>query len=470
MSELNIQCPHCGKPIELTEALTGPVLQAERRKADADSERRLATERQAIEEAAAAGVRAEYADVIADLRRASDVKDAELLRAKETEVASLKAIQQADEATRNVDLQVARRVGAEAEAAAVKARAETAKQFGARLQAAEAALADTDAKRQAAEEAELAALAAKRDAEEMQRTAELAIARRLDEERAKVRDQAIRERDEEHRLKVADKDKQLADLKTQVDELQRRTEQSSPQLVGEVLEVDLFDMLTAAFPMDRFERIGKGQRGADVLQSVVGPGGLVAGMVLWEAKRTKTWSDGWLPKLRENQRVAKADVAVIASETLPSQVISFDCIDGVWVSGFTTAVPLAAALRQGLIEAARARRAAAGADQTKDLAYNYLMGSEFRRRVTGLLEPMVEMRSGLDAEQRNMTRQWSQRGKQIERMALGVAGIYGDLQGILGPNLPQVEGLTLPDAGTDDRPDTPRLESGVAADAVGEVH
>ena len=218
--------------------------------------------------------------------------------------------------------------------------------------------------------------------------------------------------------------------------------------------------------MDRFERVGKGQRGADVRQSVIGTGGLVAGVVLWEAKRTKTWSDGWLPKLRENQRVAKADVAVIASGTLPPNVMSFDCIDGVWVSGFTTAVPLAAALRQGLIETARARRAAAGADQTKDLAYNYLMGSEFRRRVAGLLEPMVEMRSGLDAEQRSMTRQWSQRGKQIERMVLGVAGIYGDLQGILGPNLPQVEGLALPDVASDSAPVTARLDSG---DAAGDV-
>ncbi len=470
MSELNIQCPHCGKFIELTEALTGPVLQAERRKADADSERRLSSERQAIEDAAAARVRAEDADVIAELRRASGVKDTELLRAKETEVASLKAIQQADEAKRNVDLEVARRAGAEAEAAAVKARAETAKQFGARLQAAEAALADTDAKRKTAEDAELAALTAKREAEEMKRTAELAIARRLDEERAKVRDQAIRERDEEHRLKVADKDKQLADLKTRVDELQRRTEQGSPQLVGEVLEVDLLDVLTAAFPIDRFERVGKGQRGADVKQSVIGSGGLAAGTVLWEAKRTKTWSDGWLPKLRENQRVAKADVAAIVSETLPPNVMSFDFIDGVWASGFTTAVPLAAALRQGLIETARARRAAAGADQTKDLAYNYLMGTEFRRRVTGLLEPVIEMRAGLEAEQRSMTRQWSQRGKQIERIALGVAGVYGDLQGILGPNLPQVEGLALPTAETDEAPATPRLESGDGAPTVGEVH
>src|SRR5690606_16431529 len=130
----------------------------------------------------------------------------------------------------------------------------------------------------------------------------------------------------------------------QVDELQRRAEQSSPQLVGEVLEVDLFDILSAAFPMDRFERVGRGQRGADVRQSVIGPGGLVAGTVLWEAKRTKTWSDGWLPKLRENQRVAKADVVVIATETLPPNVMTFDYIDGVWVAGFTTAVPLAGAL------------------------------------------------------------------------------------------------------------------------------
>jgi hypothetical protein len=150
--------------------------------------------------------------------------------------------------------------------------------------------------------------------------------------------------------------------------------------------------------------------------------------------------------------------------------VTFDYIDGVWVAGFTTAVPLAGALRQGLIETARARRAAASTGQTKDLAYDYLIGPEFRRRVAGLLEPMVEMRSALDAEQRTMTRQWSQRGKQLERMALGVAGIYGDLQGILGSNLPQVEGLALPEAETNDPSNAPRLESGDAAASGGEVH
>ena len=104
MSEFNIQCPHCGKSIELTEALTGPVLQAERRKADADSERRLATERKAIEEAAAARARAEGADVIAQLQRASEPKYAELLKAREPTIASFKAIQADAESTRHLAL------------------------------------------------------------------------------------------------------------------------------------------------------------------------------------------------------------------------------------------------------------------------------------------------------------------------------------------------------------------------------
>src|SRR5205085_1649337 len=99
--------------------------------------------------------------------------------------------------------------------------------------------------------------------------------------------------------KLGDKDKQLTDLKEQLEEMQRKAEKGSSQLVGEVLEIDLVDVLSAAYPTDRFERTGKGQRGGDIKHFVISSGGLAAGIILWEAKRTKTWSDGWLPKLRE---------------------------------------------------------------------------------------------------------------------------------------------------------------------------
>jgi len=469
MSSLEITCPHCEGTFELTEALAGPMLETERRKAVADAERKFAMDRKAIEEAAAAKARAEDAATIAALKQAAEAKDVELAKSREAEITAHQAKQEADEAKRNVDLEVTRRVGEQTATAAKRAREEAAKQFAAQLQTAQSEIAEKDAKLAEAHRAEIEARRAKREAEDAKRDADLLLERRMDEERNKVRERALRESDGEHRLKIAEKDKQLTDLSEQVAALKRATEQGSQQLAGEVQEVDLLDVLSAAFPGDRFERTSKGQRGADVRQSVMGPGG-VAGVILWETKRTKLWSDTWLPKLREDQRAAKADVAVVATDTLPGDVAHFDCLDGVWVTGFPFVVPVAEALRQRLVETARARRAAAGADQKKDLAYDYVTGNEFRRRVAGLLEPIVAMRDSLDLERRTVDKQFAARGKQLERLGMNLAGMYGDFQGILGPSLPVVEGLALPEPESDEATDVPRLESGDGANVVSDVH
>ena len=467
MSDLKIDCPHCGGPIELTEALAGPMLESERRKAVAETEQRFATERKAIEEAAAAKVRAEDAMTIAALEEAARARDAELAVAREAEVAARKAKQEADEAKRNVEVEVTRRVDEQTAAAAIRAREEAARQFAVQLQSAQSEIAEKDAKLAVAQQLELEARRAKREAEEAKRDADLLLERRVDEERGKVREQALKERDDEYRVKILEKDKQLTDLTEQVAALKRATEQGSQQLAGEVQEVDLLDVLTAAFPGDRFERVTKGQRGADVRQSVTGSGG-VAGFILWESKRTKTWQDAWLPKLREDQRAAKADVAVIATETLPAGVTHFECVDGVWVTGFPFIVPLAEAMRQRLVEASRARRAAAGADQKKDLTYDYVTGNEFRGRVAGLLEPIVAMRDSLDLEKRTADKQFAARGKQIERLGMNLAGMYGDFQGIVGSSLPIVAGLALPEPEADASAEAPQLTADSGAGA--EVH
>lgn len=470
MSELSIPCPECGASIELTEALAGPLLEAERRKAAdaADAaERRFAADRSVIEEAAAAKARADSASTIAAMERAAEAKDAELAKGREAELAAIAARKEAEDARRNIDLEVARRVDEQAAVAADRAREQTAQLYEARLKSAESGRAEADAKLKAAEAAELAALKAKADAEEAQRQTELTVARRLDEDRGKVREQARRESSEEYRLQLAEKDATMRAMQETIEELRRKGAQGSQQLAGEVQEVDLLDVLSSAFPNDQFERTGKGQRGADVRQAVMGQGG-VAGVILWEAKRTKLWSDTWLPKLREDQRAAKADVAVIATETLPGTVPHFDCVDSVWVSAFAYVVPLAQALRQRLLETARARRAAAGAEQKKDLAYDYVTGNDFRRRVAGILEPIVAMRDSLELERRTMEKLLSARAKHIERIGMNLVGLYGDFQGILGPSLPTVEGLALPEPAADETVDAPQL---AARDAAGiEVH
>jgi hypothetical protein len=164
---------------------------------------------------------------------------------------------------------------------------------------------------------------------------------------------------------------------------------------------------------------------------------------LWESKRTKTWNDPWLDKVRDDARNTKADVAAIASATLPVGIQHFDFVSGVWVTGFPTITPMAGALRQGLIETANARRAVAGTATEKELTYNYVTGPEFRQRVRGALEPVIQLRDQLDSDKRATHRRWSTQEKLLERFMINMAGMYGDLQGLVGPGLPDVDELVL---------------------------
>ena len=290
-------------------------------------------------------------------------------------------------------------------------------------------------------EVELRRRASELEAEQAE--AELRQRRALDAERTTIREEACRQAEEAHRLKHADKDKVIADLKHTIEDLQQKASQGSQQLQGEVQELDLESMLTQAFPDDEIRPVKKGQRGADRLQVVSSPGGQFAGKIIWESKRTKHWSRGWLQKLRDDQRLAKADVAVLLTEKLPEGVTNFAHIEGVWVTDRLSAIPLAHALRMSLHEVAAARRAAQGQDEKMEVMYRYLCGHEFRQRVQAILESFMAMKEDLDAERRSMERQWAKREQHLARALGGTAGMYGDLQGIAGTTLPRLEALEL---------------------------
>jgi hypothetical protein len=139
-----------------------------------------------------------------------------------------------------------------------------------------------------------------------------------------VRDQAKQEAEAALTLRVREKEEQIASMQRQIEDVRRRAEQGSQQLQGEVQELALEAMLRQKFPRDAFDPVPKGEFGGDLIQHVVGPVGQICGSILWEAKRTKNWSDGWLGKLREDQRAAKTDVAVIVSHALPKSLQTFD--------------------------------------------------------------------------------------------------------------------------------------------------
>lgn len=307
----------------------------------------------------------------------------------------------------------------------------------------EAALKVKNAKLVEAQEAQTAALKLKRELEEAKKVFELTVEKQVSEKLAVTKADAEKAAEEKLTLRLAEKEQTIEGMKKTIEDLKRKAEQGSQQLQGEVLEVKLEDLFTAKFPHDVIEPVAKGERGADILHRVNDPLGNHCGTIIWESKRTKNWSATWLPKLREDQRDAKADVAVIISQALPDGVDTFELVDNVWVVSPRVVLPFALMLRRSMVEIGLARQAKEGQGTKMELVYQYLTGPKFKLRVQAIVEAFSTMQDDLAKEQRAIKRQWSKRQTQIENAMGATVGMYGDLQGIAGSTLPEVEGIEL---------------------------
>jgi hypothetical protein len=338
-----------------------------------------------------------------------------------------------------------RRLQTELEQARTQAAAEAAKQAAGELVLLKNELAEQGEELKKARALELAMRKRERDLERQQEELDLTLERRLDDERKRIGEEAQARLVEQHRLKDAEKERQLADMRRQIEDLKRRAEQGSQQLQGEVGEAELESSLRATFPWDDITAVAQGIRGADLHQIVIDTRGLRAGAILWECKNAKHWSDGWVAKLKDDQRALRADVAVLVTASLPKGCTRLTVIDGVIVSDFTCAPALAAIVRANLLQMAQTRNAVASKGEKLELLHRYLSGVEFRQRVEAIVEAFERMREDLDQERRAAERQWARRAKQIEAVTFNVSGMYGDLQGLM-PALPPIARLELPEA------------------------
>jgi hypothetical protein len=371
------------------------------------------------------------------------------LRKKESQLAEREALVQrtlsdVQKEKEGIDQEVAARLEKEKQKLSADALHKARESVTVELQDAQSQLKETKDKLQAAQKAELDLRKERRELEDQKAALELTVNRKLDEERGKIREAAKKEAADERQLKDAEKDKMIGDLRTQIEELRRKSEQGSQQTQGEVLELVMEDLLRRSFPFDTILPVAKGVHGGDVIHIVHDASGAECGIILWESKRTKSWSDTWLPKLRDDQRAAKAHVAILISIELPKAVSTFECIDGIWVTSQPCALALASALRSGLIDAATARRSADGKQTKMELLYSYLSGQEFRHRVEGIVESFVTLKEDLESEKRSMQRIWAKREKQLDRAIMNTSGMYGGLQGIVGASLPAIEQLETP--------------------------
>lgn len=243
--------------------------------------------------------------------------------------------------------------------------------------------------------------------------------------------------------KLAEKDLKITKLEKLAEELQKKAKQGSMEEQGEAFEQELENILRSCFPLDEFEPIPKGKRGADIIHRVRTENLKNCGTIIWEAKNAENWSEGWIAKLKDDQRQTGGEtVGIIVTKALPKSIKRFGFQDGVWISDFYSVIGLATAIRTKFQELHQTKSAIAGRSSISDLIYNYVTGTEFRTRIEATGEALREMKADVDKEKAVMEKMWSKREKQLYRIVHNMAGVYGDLTG-LGATLQKVQTLEL---------------------------
>lgn len=269
---------------------------------------------------------------------------------------------------------------------------------------------------------------------------ELEMKKKLLEEEEKIKTEAKKKSDEEHKLNDLQKDQKLKEALDQIEELKSKIQKGSQQTQGEVLELEIETKLKSEFPNDIITEIKKGQRGADVSQEVIDKRGRKCGKILWESKNAE-WSNTWVGKLKDDQREAKADLAVLVSVKLPEGVDSFAYKDGIWIVSWKHFIPLSWSLRFNLVSLYNERQSSEGKDEKMKILYSYLTGSEFKNRVEGIVDAFTNLQEELEKEKRYFSVKWARQEKEIRKVIDNTHGIYGDFQGVIGKSLPEIKSL-----------------------------
>ena len=232
----------------------------------------------------------------------------------------------------------------------------------------------------------------KRQMTEQKQNLEFEFEKKLNE-RLDQESKTIRNRESERvEMKVKELEKKLADQTKLADEMRRKAEQGSMQLQGEVQELALEEMLKATYPFDVIEEVAKGLKGADVIQRVRNKSGMETGIILYESKRTKTFSNDWISKLKSDAVLVKADICVIVTETLPEGIDRIGQIDGVWICNFHDFKGLTMVLRESLLKISEVYSSQSNKGDKMQMLYDYLTSNEFRLQIGAIIEVNIALK------------------------------------------------------------------------------
>lgn len=272
---------------------------------------------------------------------------------------------------------------------------------------------------------------------------ELDVEKKFNQQLAEQSSKIQKQLSEQANFKVAEKEQVIEQLKEQLSQAQRKAEQGSMQLQGEVQELAIEQWLRSNFPLDDVSEIKKGAIGADTLQTINTQTRANCGTIYYESKRTKSFQPAWIAKFKSDIQQQGANIGVLVTQVMPDGIESLGQIDGVWVCTFDEFKNLSQVLRQSLIQMDQALVTQDNKGDKMGMLYDFLTGDEFRMQIEAIVEGFTQLKSDLESEKRAMQGIWKKREKQIERVLLNTNYMYSSVKGIAGSAVQSVSLLEL---------------------------
>lgn len=284
----------------------------------------------------------------------------------------------------------------------------------------------------------------KREKDEMKESvmaeAERTLNQKLSEEKEKIR----KNEQDRNELAIKELQKQLEDQKRLTEEMKRKQEQGSMQLQGEVQELAIEEWLAASFPLDTITEIKKGARGGDCIQTVNTRTQQNCGTIYYESKRTKDFQPSWIEKFKGDIRDKSANIGVLVTEVLPSDLDRMGLKDGIWICTYDEFKGLCKVLRETIIQISNAMVSQENKGDKMVLLYDFLTSNTFHMQVEAIVEGFTQMQADLDSEKRAMQRIWKMREKQLEKVINNTIDMHGSIKGIAGSAIQDIKQLDLP--------------------------
>jgi hypothetical protein len=290
----------------------------------------------------------------------------------------------------------------------------------------------------------------KREKEEAQSIAQLAAETKMNELLQVEKEKIKKLVEDSNELRIKELQKKLEDQKNLTEEMIRKQEQGSMQLQGEVQELAIEEWLGTQFPLDTIEEIKKGARGGDCIQIVNTRNDQNCGKIYYESKRTKDFQPGWIAKFKADMREKGADIGVLVTEAMPSDLQRMGMKDGVYVCTYEEFKGLSGVLRETVIQVYAALGSQVNRGDKMHMLYDFLTSNNFRMQVEAIVEGFTSMKNGLETEKRSMQRIWKEREKQIEKVIMNTIDMHASIRGIAGNAIQSVRALELPGESDDE--------------------